>query len=155
MAWQNLPSTSTPINDTNLNSLSNSIIEGDWTPTISVLNETNPTVTYTRQLGTYKKIGNIVFYRFSIRAKITALNGTNNYAQISGLPYSSYNYGLSDFGETIGDLYNAIANDTNAIMCPTGNNIRIQNDYGVNAAKWVVTPTNYMEISGSGFYFTN
>lgn len=155
MAWQNLPSTSTPINATNLNSLSNSIEEGSWTPVIAALSETAPTVTYSRQFGRYKKIGSIVFFRFNIRAKITALNGTNNYAVINGLPYEATASALGDYAFTFGALYSAVNDYTNATMCPYSNYLRVQGNYGASAIKWVVTATSYMEIAGSGFYFTS
>lgn len=155
MAWQNLPSTNTPVNATNLNSLSNSIIEGTWTPVISALSETNPTATYTTQAGKYKKIGKIVFFNFYIRAKITALNGTNNYAQISGLPYSVIPTEFGTIAGTLGILYSAINDDSKNVFVLSGTSIRVQANNGAAATKWIVTPTNYMEIGGSGFYFTN
>lgn len=155
MAWQNLPSTSTPLNDTNLNSLDNSIIEGTWTPTISALSETAPTVTYTTQVGKYKKIGKLVYVSFYIRVKITALNGTNNYAIITGLPYTVGAITLGGQTCNIGVLYGAVADDANCVFAFSGNIIRIQKSYGAVTTKWKVTSGSYCEIGGSGWYYVD
>lgn len=160
--FQNLPDTTTPVNATNLNALQTNVEnaigdiveEGTWTPTIGVLSETDPTVTYTIQTGKYKKIGNIVFFSFIIRANITTLNGTNNYAVIKGLPYYASVSSVGDYACPLGSLYSALSNTSNAVMCPYDNYLRVQTTYGSSAGQWIVTPTTYMEIGGSGFYFT-
>ena len=159
--FKDLPDTTTPVTAENLNNnfeeldnkIDNLIEEDSWTPTISAWNETAPTLTYTSRRGYYKKIGNIVFFDFYIRAKITALNGTNNYAQITGLPYASINHGFGSQAGSIGALYSAVYNPHDTKFIISGDNIRIQHSYGAEAAKWVVTSTSYMEIGGSGFYF--
>lgn len=161
--FQNLPNTTTPVNATNMNQLQtnvenaiNGIVEeGTWTPTINALTETAPTVTYTSHEGKYKKIGKIVFISFYIRAKITALNGTNNYAGIGGLPFTASTIGVSVGGNTanIGVLYAAVADTTNCVFVISGSNIRVHKDYGATTGKWKLTPSNYMEVGGSGFYF--
>ena len=56
---------------------------GSWTPTLTTVEGVEPTVEYTTRRGRYVKMGNLVFISFYIRGKITALNGTNNYAFIS------------------------------------------------------------------------
>lgn len=160
--FEDLPSTATPINATNLNAIQtnaedaiNGIVEsGSWTPTIaSLAGDGDPTVEYIARRGKYKKINNIVFVEFYIRAKITALNGTNNYARITGLPYSAENLGFGAKTLNIGALYSAIYDPTDSKFVILDNTIRIQQNYGSGAAKWIVTPTDYMEVAGSGFYF--
>lgn len=154
ITYKNLPDTSTPLNATNLNTMQEIVEEGTWTPVISALNETAPTITYTTQRGRYKKIGNIVFISFYIRAKITALNGTNNYAMITGIPYNATELGLGAQQIGIGELYSAIYDPYDVVFDMTTSAIRIQKNFGAEAGKWIVTPTNYMDIAGSGFYFT-
>lgn len=154
--YENLPSTATPVNANNLNSMQVPD-EGTWTPVIGALNETNPTVEYETQIGNYKKIGKIVFYEFYIQAKITALNGTNNYATIEGLPFSS-NTSSSALGKApsnLGVLYQALENTSDVVFDVVSNIIRLQYSNGSNANKWIVTSGNRMQIAGNGFYFTN
>lgn len=61
--------------------------EGTWTPTYQG-SSTAGTGTYTRQNGTYVKVGNLVYASGTIG--ITAHTGSGN-AQIAGLPFSSFN----------------------------------------------------------------
>ncbi len=136
------------------------IVEGTWTPILDTLEGKTPTVTYTTQIGTYKKIGTLVYIDFYIRAKITKLNGTENYGIISGLPFevnaSKY---LCQQPITLGSLYQLLENEINANLIITNNKkIRIQVDYGMTAGKLKVTPTEgvgYCQISGFGWYETN
>ena len=153
--FQNLPNTTTPLNATNMNQLQTNVenaINGDdqtWIPTISTLEEVAPTITYTTQSGVYKRVGNLIFIRFYIRGKITALNGTNNFAVIEGLPVSIG----GTFGSKvipIGILYSLLVDDTKANFLISGNKIRIQINYGAGAGTLKVTPTNYFEIAGCG-----
>jgi hypothetical protein len=161
--FNDLPSTDTPINSSNLNQLQknvenaiNGIIEsGKWTPTIGVLDETAPTVTYEIQRGYYIKIGRMVYVEFKIRGKITSLNGTNNYACIEGLPYSYHNNcSLGQQAIGIGNLYHLTYNPDNPVFTPYGYKIRIQNTNGAAAASLMVTDTSYFDVGGSGCYMT-
>lgn len=128
--------------------------EGTWTPELNTTESIVPTVTYTAQEGTYKKIGKIVFIDFYIRAKITALNGTNNYARVSGLPFTAKSLWLGEEAINCGVLYSALADTTNVKFNIQGTSIRPMKNYGTSAVPWKVTTSNYMEIGGSGFYFT-
>jgi len=62
--------------------------EGTWTPTL-VQTITNPTVTYTQQLGRYTKVGNIV----NVIGRIgwTANSGGSGFFGIAGLPFTALN----------------------------------------------------------------
>ena len=120
-----------------------------WIPEISALNEAAPTVTYTSRNGIYYEIGDLVYIQFYIRGKITALNGTNNFATISGFPISIG----GSFGTKvipIGTLYAATESENNPVFIMNGNNVRIQVNNGANAVKWKITTTNYFEIAGQG-----
>lgn len=125
-----------------------------WTPVISALQETDPTVTYTNRIGWYSKIGHLVFFSFFIRGKITALNGTNNYAIVTGLPYTTSSRS-NQTGISMGICYSALANETNPLYYIDAYGIRLSYSYGGSAAKWKVTETNYMEVGGSGWYWTD
>ncbi len=134
----------------------NGVVEsGTWIPRIGAMNETAPTVTYDTQRGYYIKIGKMVYVEFSIRGKLTALNGKNNYAQIEGLPYSYHNNcGLGQQSLPIGMLYSLTTNSNNSTFTIYGNRIRIQNDNGASVATLKVTDTSYFDVGGSGCYMT-
>ena len=61
--------------------------EGTFTPTY--VGATNPTVTYSTQVGRYTKIGNVVYY--FIRLDTTAVSGGSGALNITGLPFSVLN----------------------------------------------------------------
>lgn len=152
------------INDTNLNALQDNVDnakqdkmeEGTWIPTLTTLEGKAPTMEYLIQRGTYKKIGKLVYLSFYIRGKITKLNGKNNYAVITGIPYSSSKT-LMESGLNINGLYQMLVIETNANALILGNIIRVQSSYGESAGILKVTPTGgsgYFEISASGWYET-
>lgn len=134
------------------------ITSGTWKPQIACLNgESAPTVTYSWQTGKYVKIGKLIFVEFGIRGKITALNGTNNYASIIGLPEQSKIYSINSNGApaiTLGNVYAAFESEVNLASFATKAGIRLQNNYGSSAAKWKITnnDNNYFEVYGSGIY---
>lgn len=134
-----------------------SVEYGTWTPTLNTVEGAAPTMTYTSRRGNYRKIGNLVYVDFYIRGKITALTGTNNYGTITGLPFKTTN--TRAFGEEglhMGIMYSLVANETNVCLVfhPDSNIIRIQYAYGAGASTLKVTPTNYFEIGGNGWYIT-
>lgn len=131
--------------------------EGTWTPILTTLEGKAPTMEYLIQRGTYKKIGKLVYLSFYIRGKITKLNGTDNYATITGIPYSS-SKAFMESGLNINGLYQMLEVDTNASAMIAENVIRVQFGYGEIAGKLKVTPTEgtgYFEISASGWYETD
>lgn len=124
----------------------------NWTPELACLDGAAPTVEYQNQKGLYTKIGNMVFFNFSIRGKITALNATNNYCLILGLPYL-YNLNSSSAESnaiSIGQLYNATASANNVNMIVRSAGIGIQRDYGTSPNVWKTSDDFY--IDGAGFY---
>ena len=58
--------------------------EGTWTPTI-IGSSSNPTVNYASQLGTYRKVGKLLYLNFYVSA--TSLSGGGGYIEIGGLPF--------------------------------------------------------------------
>ena len=74
------PATARPVSDPNT---LDDYEEGTWTPVLSS-DSTPPTITYTEQLGTYTKIGNLVFLKAKIRG-VLSVAGTGT-PRITGLP---------------------------------------------------------------------
>lgn len=150
------------INDTNLNALQTNVDnakqdkmkEGIWTPILTTLEDIAPTMTYIIQRGKYKKIGNMVYISVYIKGNITALNGSENYAKITGLPYRAKNY-MQESNLNVGTLYQMLENDANANVLVLDDIMRVQIQYGETAGKLKVTPAGgvgYFEISASGWY---
>lgn len=140
--------------DTRLSAIE--FVSGNWTPVLTTLEGKAPTMEYLIQRGTYKKIGKLVYLSLYIRGKITKLNGTNNYAVITGIPYSSSKV-LMESGLNINGLYQMLEIDANAGALIDGNIIRVQSNYGETAGILKVTPAGgvgYFEISASGWYET-
>ena len=126
-------------------------ITGTWIPELTCLNENAPTITYTYQRGTYIKTGNMVFLKFAIRGKITALNGTNNYATIN-LPFEADVKDGIYVSLVVSSMYDLLTSDTNAMLKITNDHIKIQTNYGAYAGVYKVTSKNYFDISASGWY---
>lgn len=61
---------------------------GNWTPTITG-SGSNPTPTYTTQVGRYIKVGKLVYVTCTIQ--VSALTGGTGNFEISGLPYTTQN----------------------------------------------------------------
>ena len=140
-----------------LESKQDKVIEGTWTPTLTTLEDVAPTMTYIIRQGTYKKLGKLVYLSFYIRGNITALNGSENYVKITGIPFRSFKTMLESV-LNVGGLYQMLENEENVNAFINDNVIRVQTQYGEVAGKLKVTPaggTGYFEISASGWYETN
>ena len=74
------PATARPVSDPNT---LDDYEEGTWTPVLSS-DGTPPTIAYTEQLGTYTKIGNLVFLKAKIRGVLS--NAGTGTPRITGLP---------------------------------------------------------------------
>lgn len=134
-----------------------SVEYGTWTPAINTVEGAIPTMTYTSRYGNYRKIGNLVYVDFYIRGKITALTGTNNYGTIIGLPFKTTSTRpFCTEGLNMNIMYSLVESETNVSLAFAQNNniIRIQQQYGASSNKLKVTPTNYFEIGGNGWYTT-
>lgn len=63
--------------------------EGTFTPSITFATPGNLSVTYTTQLGTYTKIGRVVYYNvFIVTSAFTHTSASGNF-QVTGLPFTS------------------------------------------------------------------
>lgn len=125
---------------------------GTWTPNVATVEEASPTYTTTIARGNYTKIGKLVFVSFLIRGKITALKGTNNYACVSGLPFTPKDYAMGEQSFGVGIIYGMTNSDANLTMGINGGVIRIQNGNGAGSAVLKVTSTSYFEVGASGWY---
>lgn len=131
-------------------------VSGDWTPALNTVEGKAPTVEYSARVGKFKRIGKLCFLSFYISGKITALNGTDNYGVIVGIPYVT----SSTFGQNAlctGLCYNLTEEESTIQLVPNSNEnaIRIQTNNGALACKLKVTPTSlnpYFQIAGSGWY---
>lgn len=131
------------------------VIAGTWTPTINTRENKAPTITYEKQYGKYRKIGDLVYVDFYIKGKITKLNGTQNYGIVAGLPF---NFSTSNFGQaglSISNLYNLLSSITNPALVGLSDALYIQNGYGGSAGILKLSgDSSYFEIGGHGFYIT-
>ena len=144
--------------ETLINTKQDKLKSGTWTPLITTIEGKNPAVTYTRQSGRYRKIGDLVYIDFYISGKITELKGTDNYALVGGIPYM---FNSDKFGQqalSLGVCYNLLdGNPTpNLVGNSGGYSIRLQQNSGAGATKLKVSGSvGYFELGGSGVYKTN
>lgn len=131
-------------------------INGTWIPVVTTRNNVAPTATYSAQTGTYKKIGNMVFITFLCRGKITALNDTNNYGVIAGLPFKPKAYsGYGQCAISPAVLYNlTVSTDYPTFMVRDSydGQIYIQHNNGASATTLKVSGDNNFQVGGSGWY---
>ena len=152
----------TKLNQTTLTEFQNNIetgkqdkmVEGTWIPSINTVEEKNPTISYTTQVGKYNKIGKLIFVDFYIRGKITKLNGSENYAVIEGLPFASRKKYFGQQALNVALAYSLIEDNSNIAFILQDEKIRIQ-ALESSAKKLKITNTNYFEIAGSGWYETD
>ena len=152
----------TKLNQTTLTEFQNNIetgkqdkmVEGTWIPSINTVEEKNPTISYTTQVGKYNKIGKLVFVDFYVRGKITKLNGTENYAVIEGLPFVPRDKYFGQQSLNVALVYSLLEDNLNVAFIPQDRKIRIQ-ALESSAKKLKITNTNYFEIAGSGWYETD
>lgn len=83
--------------------------EGTWTPSITAATVGDLSVTYTRQVGVYTKVGRLVTASFRITTSAFSHSTAANEIYVSGLPFTSRN--VTDM-KTIGAGYVYGANKT-------------------------------------------
>lgn len=138
------------------------IESGTWTPVLKCRNgEQAPTYTASSVSANYRKIGDLVYIDFYIRGQITALNGTDNYIKIEGLPFPAIADGFGQQTLAIGVVYDITSIDSNEnktmpILTEEDEpGIVLQGNDGAYAASYRVTTAQYFEIAGNGFYKAN
>lgn len=90
--------------------------------------------------------------QFYIKGQITTLNGTNNQALITGLPFTPNLINTYSSGLNISTLYNVLEDNTNVVFGLRTEGIKLQRNYGSNTAIWKTTD-NFI-LAGSGCYET-
>ena len=133
-----------------------------FTPILVSHSETsscNPSYTALAVNSYYNLLGNICFIYVHLRFKITALNGTLNYAGIGNLPFQALGFQVGSL--TVNEFYACsnltITENVQAYIYNSENQgscIAFSHSLGQNAALWVVTTEPYAQIIVCGWYFT-
>ena len=113
--------------------------EGTWTPTF-IGSGGNPTVTFTTQLGSYTKVGRLVFIKLDILVNSTS-GGSGNLS-VSGLPFvnSAINSGLSN-----AFVFNFVVSPLNYHVVSGSDSIALFQDTITN------TPSTVADLQASAF----
>lgn len=131
-------------------SLSNRMTDEGYSPT-------DPTYTVEYNYGKYKRIGNICFITFHIKANITNIGF--GYAAVNGLPYTS-DSSVSGQGIAVQEVCGSIKNlNGESVVSPITltvmegtKKVMIEHNNGLNATLW---GTGIVWVGGTGFYFIN
>jgi hypothetical protein len=131
--------------------------EGTWTPVVPA-----SSVTYTSRIGTYTKIGNVVYINCFVQiASITSPTGGGGAAFITGLPFTSVSaatayypqfvtsWGGSNFGGTVGIAQVLPSSTALSALGSTNNSAFVDS---VPADIWDAA-NNFVKLSG--FYYTS
>jgi len=120
---------------------------------------TNPTYTITYRYGHYKRIDNICFITFAIRAEIT--NAGTGYATLGGLPYTAMD-NAGDQALAVQDISGALIDPedgtstlkqgVNVAILDYTKQINLNHKNGMMAFKWGV---GTVYVCCTGFYFIN
>jgi hypothetical protein len=134
---------STQSSSANVNTLDD-YEEGTWTPTVG------GSATYSTQLGTYTKIGRVVFIVFFMQ--ITTL-GTGSNNTVSGLPFTNVGH---DTGISMG-LYHSLPSNWYSVYGRVNSATSTLGFFGhsglADGNGFTVTFGNGTYLSGSAFYF--
>jgi len=128
--------------------------EGTWTPSFTG-DGSNPTITYNTRLGTYVKIGRIVY--FSFRFYLTSKSGGSGNLFVSGLPFTIIS--SEDRGMTFSNFSYAWAGSIgrNPILMTNTNSMAIYTDVNgtTNAQTQVSDLGSNTYFQAGGFYYTS
>ena len=125
--------------------------EGTWTPTIKGSGG-DPSPSYTAQIGTYRKVGKLLYLNFYIHA--SSSSGGSGYIEIGGLPFGIMGTATGGYPFIGGGYYHM--GTGGAIGVGTNNVVRWQANaspvtklawYGAGGNAW---GTGAYEISGTG-----
>jgi hypothetical protein len=121
--------------------------EGTWTPTISQIGGTNPTITYSVQVGTYVKIGRLVIA--SCRVNFSAFSGGSGSAVLESLPFTTLSTANShNVGSASCSSFTANA-PTATIAIP--NTTRAELTYGGGTTSYVNTAIGNFQSTSNLF----
>ncbi len=125
--------------------------EGTWTPTIKG-SSGDPSPSYTAQIGTYRKVGKLLYLNFYIHA--SSSSGGSGYIEIGGLPFGIMGTATGGYPAINGGYYHMGTGGT--IGTSPNNVVRWQANaspvtklawYGAGGNAW---GTGAYEISGTG-----
>lgn len=126
------PATQNPSSDANT---LDDYEEGTWTPTVTAA-VSNPTVTYSKQEGTYVKVGKNVFFTCDVRW--SSLSGGSGNVNVSGLPFTTafpYSGGI-------------VAEKSGANLSASGNILTVETNSSATSLVFLQT----LQTGGSGGY---
>jgi hypothetical protein len=128
--------------------------EGTWTPTI-LFGGANTSATYTFQVGTYTKIGNVVYYQAYVQESTASTSSGS--LTVGGLPFTSRNTSnLYMVGAAA--LDNAAVNIDQPVTQMLNNATEVRIASGTNTNNWNILDQTVRGASFrvyiSGFYYT-
>ncbi|MEI6287166.1 MAG: hypothetical protein WCP79_11740 [Bacillota bacterium] len=106
--------------------------EGTWTPAFAVSGG-GLAVTYTSQVGSYTRVGRLVFVVGNIITAGKTANGIG-ILQVTGLPYTIKSTGGSEFGGCVGISYNWASNPCTNILPSAGTTTALLNYNATNSS---------------------
>jgi len=120
---------------------------GTWTPTLASHTGTNPTATYSYRVGTWYRMGDLIYIECHIKCKISSA-GTG-YCKIAGLPVS-----LTSYSQAIGtaETYGCtnLGNGNHVTGIVEANYLRLQDSGGGGALAWVSSSSDqWVRLSGA------
>ena len=141
---------------TTKNAAVNNLCEvGTWTPRLTNVEGSAPTYTTGWNVGSYLKIGTLVWVLCDMALGISNIGG--NYAGVSGLPYANDGY----CGLHLVEAYNVLALGGNGNIYPNtsviGNMVRFRTPTGAGSYNWGTNTslgTNVGRLRFSGIYRT-
>lgn len=143
--------------DSGTNAINDYIDQGSWTPVLTASTTAPDTVTYNTQSGTYTRIGDIVFYAFTIDIASFTLGSGAGSVEISGLPITSAavsnmfggNVNFSNLDVAAGTLTVAPRVNISATRIRLVYNV----DNGVSPGVDIGAVGATTDVVGSGWYF--
>ena len=141
---------------TTKNAAVNNLCEvGNWTPRLTNVEGSAPTYTTGWNIGSYLKIGTLVWVCCDMALGISNIGG--KYAGVSGLPYANDGY----CGLHLVEAYNVLALGGNGDIYPNtsviGNMVRFRTPTGADSYNWHTNTslgTNVGRLRFSGIYRT-
>ena len=141
---------------TTKNAAANNLCEvGTWTPRLTNVEGSAPTYTTGWNIGSYLKIGTLVWVLCDMAVGISNKGGS--YAGVSGLPYAND----GQCGLHLVEAYNVLALGGNGNIYPNtsviGNMVRFRTPTGADSYNWVTNTslgTNVGRLRFSGIYRT-
>ncbi len=112
--------------DNGTNYLSN-YAEGTWTPTITPSGTAFTSITYSSQVGSYVRVGNMVTVFCSVSLSALTLGAATGSVRISALPFTSNSLANQTYSGTVGaSVVTFAGNYLYGALSPSSTNVNIQ-----------------------------